>query len=165
VLDEVAAGRLGIHDQPVRAPRRERHEHAHAEPAQAEVRLRHQLVVEVVQRGDAAEGAGRRRRRPERVHEVAAGARRRPRQDELLAAHPLDPVRGGDRQHDPVDAQVGVARVAADEGGEAHAGRGPHQRRHQLARGDLHAAGLARHEEHEVEPDVHQPRRAARARS
>jgi 2-polyprenyl-3-methyl-5-hydroxy-6-metoxy-1,4-benzoquinol methylase len=88
------------------------------------------------------------------VHEVAAQPGRRTREHELLAADPVEPVGRAHRQDDAVDAEIGAGGVATHEGREPDIRRGPSQLRDERARGHLHAAGLARHEEDEVEPDV-----------
>ena len=86
--------------------------------------------------------------------------RAKPRQQLLLAAHPLDAVAREDRDLDDrrrelVPLPARRARLAVDERG--HAQVGPHggQRAQQLAGVDLHPALLAGHEEDEVQADVH----------
>ena len=90
-IDVVTRAR-GVDDDPVRAPGGERHEHAHAEPEDAEVCLRRETVSEVVDRDDAAEMSPRGRRVPEAVDEVDAGALR---QRAGAAAARREPTRPG----------------------------------------------------------------------
>ena len=131
------------------------YERAHTEPAQPEVGVRDDEVVQVVDRDHAPEAAGGRRGGRERVDEVAPEPGGGAREHELLAAYPLQAVGGADRQHDPVHPQVLAGGVAAHERREPHGGRGARQRGDQRPRRHLHPAGLARHEEDEVQPDVH----------
>jgi hypothetical protein len=161
VARDVARGRLRDRDDAVRAARRERDEHAHPEPEQPEVRVGHDAVVQVVDRHDAAKRAAQRRRAREAVHELHAGAAREPREQLLLAAHPLDAVARADRHLDDgaklVPRPPGRGGLAVDERRQRDVGALGGQRAQQLARVGLHAAGLAGNEEDEVQADVHAP--------
>ena len=158
---EVLAGALRVGDHPMRAAHRARHEHAHALVAQARVRLRKARVDQVVHRDDATKASPQRRGARHAVHQLNSVARGEHRQERLLSEHPLCAAAGVDghgdgRQQLAPGSVAGGCRLAIDEGGEAHVGgRRRQQRGDQLARSDLHATGLARHEEDQVEPDAH----------
>ena len=90
---EVVARALGHRDHAVRAAHRQRHERGHADAARRAARPRWLRSCTVVTRGTVP----RRRGRGERVHR-AQRAREPRAEHELLAAHPLDPVRRAQRQ-------------------------------------------------------------------
>lgn len=92
-------GRRGVsvdHD-PVRPASRSRHEHAHPQTQNAEMCLRHELVVDVMDGRHAQERAAQRRRGTEAVHEFATRSRSHARQVLLLPTDPLHTVAGPDR--------------------------------------------------------------------
>ena len=91
-------------------------------------------------------------------------ARGQPRQQLLLAADPLDRgcARAPERRTEPgqlAPRAAGRGRLAVDERGEAVLGRGGDELGDQLPGVGLHAPGLARDEEDEVQADVHRARR------
>ncbi len=156
---QVVAGALRDRDHAVAAAHGGGHEHPHADVPQARVGLGEARVDQVVDGDDAAERPPHRRGRGERVEQRDAVPRGERRQQRLLAEHPLDAVARADGDADRLHlapGPVGGGGLAAEEGGEPHAGRRlGEQLGDQLARRDLHAAGLAGDEEDQVEGDVH----------
>ena len=148
-----------VDDDPVRAPRRSGNEHAACQAAQAEVGVGDQLVVEVVDRRDADErgrAAARSRRgcgrgRSPRARRAAAGAAARRAPTRRGCGRGPGRLIGRSRPR----ARRRRGRLAVDEARSSSTPVRRRQARDQLARVDLHPAGLARHEEDEVEADVH----------
>jgi N-acetylglucosaminyl-diphospho-decaprenol L-rhamnosyltransferase len=126
-------------------------------------------VDEVVDRYDTAEAAVHRRRRGEAVKDVGTRTRRQARQQRLLAQHPLDPASRTNRNRPRLNRlpPPPVLRcLAIDKCGEPRVRRRlGEQLRDQLARIDLHPAGLAGHEEYEIERYMHRSSSAAHWRS
>ena len=134
------------HDHPVRAAHGQRHQRAHAERPDAEVRFGMDAVVQVVDGHHARQrarsrGAGRR----EAVHQLRPRLRRQPRPRGPGRRHPLDAPRadrpaasatGASSRHGP------ARRAPVEEEGELQVVP-PRQRRDQLARVDLQPAHLA----------------------
>ena len=142
-----------------------RHEHAHAQVAHARSARR-----------ESARRSGRgrsttRAKRPAQRRGAGRGCARRStparaasaRQQRLLAEHPLHAAAraytgtvtaGSSSPHGPPAAAASRLTNAVK---RRSAGARVAQRRDQLARGDLHPAGLAGDEEDEVQADVHAP--------
>lgn len=157
-LDEIPPRGLRVRDHAIRACNGERHEHAHAKRTHARMRFGEPPVDEVMHRDDAPERSPPGCRGRERVDEVDTGAPRESRQQQLLAADPLEPVRNAHRHLDLRDQLTPRprTRVSVDERGEAHPGRcRAEQRRDRLARRRLHPAGLPGNEEDQVKADVY----------
>ena len=172
---EVGARALRDRDHAVGAAHGERHEHAHPHAAHPGVRLGVAGVDQIVHRHDAPEASPRRGGAAQAVQEVNTLAGRQAREMQLLAGHPLHTIAGahgnGHDVHSIGVASEHVARLragprglAVDERGEAHSGGRSEQGREQLARGDLHAPGLSRHEEDQVQADVRRVRAQGRER-
>jgi hypothetical protein len=166
-LDQVIARARRVGDHAIGAARGRRHEHAHPLLAQPSVRFGKARIDQVVHGDDAPKATPHRRGAREAVHEVDFRAHGERRQQRLLAEHPLHAVARAHRHGDErqqltqlVYTRGAVARLAGrglavDERREAHpVGCGGEQRRDQLARSNLHPAGLARNEEDQVQPDV-----------
>ena len=172
---EVGACALRDRDHAVGAAHGERHEHAHPHAAHTGVRLGVAGVDQVVHRHDAPEASPRRCGAPQAVQEVNTLAGRQAREMQLLARHPLHTIASahGDG-HDPhaigvasehvARLRTGLRGLAVDERREAHSGGRSEQGGQQLARGDLHAPGLSRHEEDQVQADVRRARAQGRER-
>ena len=127
----------------------------------ARVRLREARVDQVVHRDDPAKAPPQRGGARQAVHELDARARGEQGQQRLLAEHPLRAVARvhgdghGRQQLAPGPSPAAAASRLTKAVKRSPGGRRGEQRGDQLARDDLHATGLARHEEDQVEPDVH----------
>ena len=139
--DEVVAGRSGRDDDAIRAARGERDQRAQRERTPP-VRLGVDAVDDVVNRGDAPEGAPHRRGARKAVDDVYARALCEPRQKQLLAANPCRASSSVDR-HGYRRDELAPCRVcrcfAIDEGRQAKVGLLTQQRSRQLARIGLQA--------------------------
>ena len=118
-------------------------------------------VVQVVDGDDAGVATGGGRGAGEAVQHVDPGAAPEARQRALLGAHAGDPARAVDPDRDDLRVLLprpaGRRGLAVDERRQPQVGPLGGERGEQLARVDLHAAGLAGHEEQQVQADVHGP--------
>ena len=154
---QVVARGARVGDHTMRAPDAQRHDHADGPRAQPLVCLGEGLVDQVVHGQEAAEAPPRGCQVRRAVQQVDTRPHGGGRHQQLVGQHPRQAVAGvhGHGHAGHVAPRPGLSGgVAIDERGEPEVRANAHEGLDQVARVDLHPAGLAGHEEDEVEADV-----------